>query len=359
VNETIQTYDRIAGAFAERNFDVRLHGAHEEFARAIVGNAPANRFRILDAGCGPGRDSKWFRERGFQTIGVDLSAGMLAEARRRVPDVDFRQADLRSLDLPDGYFDGIWCSAALLHLPRPDVLPVLRSFNRLLGHGYLWLAVKGGQGEAILDGDYGPNTPRAFTYFSRFELELYLERAGFDVYHVVDGQRTDARGHPWLEVLSQTKLDSPLVGAAAVIFDASGRVLLSERADGRGWNLPSGFVDASESPDEAIVREVREETGLEVEVVCFLGVGTSPRAKRAVGPAVHGNIVSHAFLCRAIGGELTYTTEALRHGWFASDALPAPMAARRHVDLIASAIAAREGRLVWPVVKRYGPPSSR
>jgi 8-oxo-dGTP diphosphatase len=354
VNETIQTYDRIAAAFAERNFGASLDGAHEDFARAIVGNAPTQRFRILDAGCGPGRDSKWFHERGFQTIGVDLSAGMLAEARRRAPDVDFRQADLRSLDFPDGYFDGIWCSASLLHVKRSDVPLVLKSFNRLLGHGYLWLAVKAGQGEAIVDGDYGPNTPRAFTYFSRFELELYLERAGFDVYRVVEGQRTDARGHPWLEVLAQTKLDSPLVGAAAIIFDQSGRVLLSERADGRGWNLPSGIVDASESPDEAIVREVKEETGLDVEVARFIGVGTSPRAYRGVGPAVHSNIVSHAFLCRVVGGELILTTEALQHGWFAPDMLPSPMASRRHFDLIQSAIALREGRLVWPDVKRYG-----
>jgi ADP-ribose pyrophosphatase YjhB (NUDIX family) len=359
VNETIQTYDRIASAFADRNFNLPLDAEREEFACAVIGNAPASRFRVLDAGCGPGRDSKWFHARGFQTVGVDLAAGMLAEARRRAPGVDFRQADLRSLDFPDGYFDGIWCSASLLHLPRSDVLPVLRSFNRLLGHGYLRVSVKEGVGEEVVDSDYGPNSPRFFTYFSRFELELYLERAGFEVHAVSEAPHIGARGHRWLAVLAQTKLDSPLVGAAAVIFDASGKVLLSERADGRGWNLPSGIVDAEESPDEAVVREVKEETGLDVEVIRFLGVGTSSRVNRGVGPVVRGNIVSHAYLCRIVGGELTLTTEALQHGWFAPDELPSPMAARRHVDLIDTAIALREGRLTWPVLKRYGGNATR
>jgi SAM-dependent methyltransferase len=334
VSDTIRTYDRIAPAYAERNFNLAFDVEREEFARAIIGNAPAERFRILDAGCGPGRDSKWFHERGFQVIGVDLSQGMLAEARRRVPAVDFRQADLRGLDFPDGYFDGIWCCASLLHLPRADVPAVLASFNRLLGHGFLRLSVKAGQGEEVVDGAYGPDTPREITYFSRCELELLLERSGFDVHRVTEDEPTPMSPHPWLAVVAQTQLNSPLVGAV--------------------WNLPSGIVDADESPEEAVVRETKEETGLYVEVIRFIGVGTSSRVYRGFGPAVQGNIVSHAYLCRVVGGELTLTTEALQHGWFKPDALPSPMAARRHVDLVETAVAMRRGRVPWPIARRYG-----
>jgi ADP-ribose pyrophosphatase YjhB (NUDIX family) len=354
VSDTIRTYDRIAPAYAERNFNLAFDVEREELARAITGIAPVERFRILDAGCGPGRDSKWFHERGFQVIGVDLSQGMLAEARRRVPAVDFRQADLRGLDFPDGYFDAIWCYASLLHLPRADVPAVLANFNRLLGHGFLRLSVKAGQGEEVVDGVYGPDTPRKFTYFSRCELELLLERSGFDVHRVTEDEPTPLSPHPWLAVVAQTKLNSPLVGAVAVIFDGDGRVLLSERADGRGWNLPSGIVDADESPEEAVVRETKEETGLDVEVIRFISVGTSSRVYRGFGPAVRGNIVSHAYLCRVVGGELTLTTEALQHGWFKTDALPSPMAARRHVDLVETAVAMRHGGVPWPIARRYG-----
>ncbi len=54
------------------------------------------------------------------------------------------------------------------------------------------------------------------------------------------------------------------IGAIAIIFDAQGRVLLCHRRDLDVWNLPGGWVESRELPTEAVVREVREETGLEV-----------------------------------------------------------------------------------------------
>ncbi len=357
LDPTIATYDRIAARFAAQHFadasDVLVE-ARAAFARAIVGQAPPERFRILDAGCGPGRDAQWFRERGFQTIGVDLSAGMLAEARRRVPGVDFRQADLRHLDFPDGYFDGIWCAAALLHLSRADVPSVLASFHRLLGHGFLWLSLKAGEGEVITSAPYGAENPRRFTYFSRTEIELLLERAGFDVHRVDEEARSPGPSHPWLSILAQTKLRTPLLATIAILFDEAGRVLLSERADGLGWNPPAGFVEAEESPEEAVVRETKEETGLDVVVERLIWIATSPRIRRGPGPPVSGNLITHGFLCRVVGGSLVPTTEALQHGWFPIEALPAPLSSRRHADLIQVAVEAKKGNLAWPEVRRYG-----
>lgn len=345
---TIATYDRIAVEFARRNFDLTNGRYLDAFARAVTGNAPAERFRILDAGCGPGRDSKWFRERGFQVIGVDLSAGMLAEARRRVPEVEFRQADLRYLDFPDGHFDGVWCCASLLHLPRHDVPAVLASFRRLLDHGYLFIAVKAGQGEEIEERTYGPGSPRHFTYFTRHELELYVERAGFEVRELWEGEPTPTARHGWLNLLAQTALRQPLLGAVAVVFDDKGRVLLSERADGRGWNLPAGFVDALEGPDETVVRETREETGLDVEVERLVGIYTRPYRYKGTD----WRLITHAFLCRATGGALAPTKEALQHGWFSPDGLPSPMSSRHHVAILNDAVQGRCGQLTLPVMRR-------
>jgi SAM-dependent methyltransferase len=348
---TIATYDRVAGEFAARNFGITdLDGRCEAFARAIAGKVPAERFRILDAGCGPGRDSKWFHERGFQVIGVDLSAGMLAEARRRVPDVEFRQADLRQLDFPDGSFDGIWCCASLLHLPRADVPWVLASFRRLLDHGYLYLAVKAGHGDEVEERVYGPGNSRHFTYFNRHELELYLERAGFEVRQVWEGEPTPTARHGWLSILAQTDLRTPLLGATAIIFDDDGRVLVSERADGLGWNFPSGYVGADEAPDEAVVRETREETGIAVEPVRLVGVYTVSRRFKGVDRSV----ISHAFLCRPVGGSLTPTTESLQHGWFAPGALPTPMSSRHQATILQDALDMRAGALTVPALRRIG-----
>ena len=352
---TIATYDQVAARYAERNGDYSaLYPDLETFAKRIVGVAPAGNFRILDAGCGPGQAAAWFQARGFQTYGVDLSAGMLAKARRRVPGATFQKDDLRALDFPDGFFDGIWCSAALLHVPRKDVPGVLASFNRLLGHGYLWLTVKEGDGEEVTEAPYGPGTPRRFTYFRQSELELAVERADFEVHAVNAKPATDDQPHPWISILAQTKLKTPLIAAIAVIFDERGRVLLSERADGHGWNLPAGFIDASESPEDAVVRETHEETGLEVAVERFIGYATSKRFPRGFGPTIEGNLITFSFLCRVVGGTLQPTNEALQHGWFPPSELPTPMASRRHVDILNAAGEVVRGERETPVIWRYG-----
>jgi hypothetical protein len=67
---------------------------------------------------------------------------------------------------------------------------------------------------------------------------------------------------------------TPKVGAGAAIFNAAGEILLMERADGSGWCLPCGWIEPNEKPIEALVREVREETGLEVRVGPLVGVFT-------------------------------------------------------------------------------------
>ncbi len=348
-NLTIATYNRIARRWTERNIDrAPQDERYAAFASAVAGHAPTGRFRILDAGCGPGLDSRWFHERGFRVVGADLSAGMLAEARRRAPGVDFVQGDLRRLGFSAASFDGIWCNASLLHLPRVDVPGVLASFRRFVDHGFLYLSVKLGEGDEVEEAAYGAGNPRFFTYFSRPEIELYLERAGFEVQRTWDATVTPERTHPFVAFLAQTQLETPLLGANAVIFDSTGRVLLSERADGRGWNLPAGFVSANEAPEEAIIRELREETGLEVQVDRLLGVYSRNRRYRGH----ERGLVTTTFLCRVIGGTLTPTKEALRHGWFDPVVLPVPMASAHHVAILRDAIAVRAGALAPPVLRR-------
>jgi ADP-ribose pyrophosphatase YjhB (NUDIX family) len=180
-------------------------------------------------------------------------------------------------------------------------------------------------------------------------LELHVERAGFEVRGVIQGEVAETNAHPWLSVLAQTALRTPLLGATAIIFDDGGRVLLSERADGRGWNLPCGYSDADEAPDETAVRETREETGLEVEVAALVGVYSWPRTYRGT----RSRIVTHAYLCRVVGGQLILTNEALAHGWFAPDSLPEPMSSRRHVEMLQDAIAMRGRQASEPYRRSY------
>lgn len=81
-------------------------------------------------------------------------------------------------------------------------------------------------------------------------------------------------------------------------------LLLSERMDGKGWNLPGGRVEESESDQVALVREVREETGLNVKVL------------HQVGPDhVFNDDTAVAYACKIVGGQLAVTAEAKNHAW--------------------------------------------
>ena len=105
----------------------------------------------------------------------------------------------------------------------------------------------------------------------------------------------------------ETGYITPKVGADAAIFNEKGEILLMERVDGTGWCLPCGWVEANEKPVDTVVREVREETGLDVEVKQFVGVFTRKASVRN-GPHT---MIAVVHLCEIVGGELTLSPEGL------------------------------------------------
>jgi 8-oxo-dGTP diphosphatase len=101
------------------------------------------------------------------------------------------------------------------------------------------------------------------------------------------------------------------IGVYAIIL-GEGTVLLAHRRDIDWWNLPGGGMEIGETVEEAMCREVREETGLEVEVERLVGVYSKPQKQEVV----------LTFRCRIIGGELTSTEESRECRFFTPDALP-------------------------------------
>jgi ADP-ribose pyrophosphatase YjhB (NUDIX family) len=133
-------------------------------------------------------------------------------------------------------------------------------------------------------------------------------------------------------------------GVSAVILTAAG-VLLQRRDDNGLWGLPGGAVEPGESVRAAVVREVREETCLEVEPIRLIGVYSAPEHHQIVtypdGNVIH--YVSSAFECRIVGGALACGPESLALEWFSPDALPAdllPMSRIRIRDALARQLGA-------------------
>lgn len=111
--------------------------------------------------------------------------------------------------------------------------------------------------------------------------------------------------------------------ASAVIFDRRGRVLLQQRSDGGQWGLPGGKVEIGESVSDAVVREVREETGLRVSVRRLVGVYSSPALQVVRYPTGRvWHFVSICFECIVRGGRLTTCAETTALDWFPTGRLP-------------------------------------
>ncbi|WP_203672172.1 NUDIX domain-containing protein [Catellatospora methionotrophica] len=109
--------------------------------------------------------------------------------------------------------------------------------------------------------------------------------------------------------------DAPLAtrvvpGGVAVIADEHGRVLLQRRADSGNWSLPGGTMEIGETLEQCVVREVREETGLDIEITGLVGVYTDPGHVIAYGDGEVRQQFSLVYRARVTGGLLTISDES-------------------------------------------------
>jgi len=192
------TYDDIAGAYADRWFGLRLPEAMVRLTGRL-----ARGERVLDAGCGPGRDVAWLSALGFDAIGVDLSAGMLREGLTRGVTAPLIQADMGHLPFKDSSFQGVWACASLLHIARTDALYVLQEFERVVHPGYLYAMVKEGEDQAWVQGAWGER--RFYVYWRPGEIQALIRQAGFEVLGCWVGDDRAGRPHPWIGVLGRSE----------------------------------------------------------------------------------------------------------------------------------------------------------
>ena len=115
---------------------------------------------------------------------------------------------------------------------------------------------------------------------------------------------------------------TPKAAVGVVVGNERGEILLIQRANSGVWLYPTGWCDVGYSPAEVAVKEVEEETGIEVEPVRIIAVLDGMRMGMT-----HVPLYTIVFHCRPIGGELNrHPLETLDVGWFGRDSLPQPLA---------------------------------
>ena len=144
-DETIRSYDRGARDFA-------AEWEEEQSAPDDLRAAVEAHFRpgpTVDVGCGSGRDAAWLASAGYDTLGIDASAGLIAEARRRHPGVRFETDTLPDLvTLKDGSFTNVLCETVIMHLDAEDAAASVRRLRALLAPGgMLYLSWRVTEGE--------------------------------------------------------------------------------------------------------------------------------------------------------------------------------------------------------------------
>jgi SAM-dependent methyltransferase len=202
---TISAYNQHAAKFVQ-HFEKKLDTTElDEFLSLVPAGG-----HILDAGCGSARDAAYFISKGYEALGIDLSEGLLAEAKRLHPEVPTRLMSLTDISLPDASFDGIWCKAALLHLDRSEIPNVLRAFHRILKQdGHLYIQTKAGEGEGTQPVPFDETMTRYFTFFTLPEMQELVEQSGFDVlkgYEFNGNQRNMiSRDQNWVVIFAKKK----------------------------------------------------------------------------------------------------------------------------------------------------------
>jgi SAM-dependent methyltransferase len=190
---TLGHYDRHAESFWQATRDHDVSQNRDAFLQSLQGTAP---FRILDFGCGPGRDLKMFRDLGHEAIGLE-GAERFVELARAYSGCEVWLQDFLQLKLPSEFFDGIFANASLFHVPSQELPRVLKE---------LWTALKP---EGVLfssnprgDNQEGWNGERYGCYYDWPRWQQLVTAAGFvEITHYYRPPGLPREEQPWLASL--------------------------------------------------------------------------------------------------------------------------------------------------------------
>lgn len=167
---------------------------------------------------------------------------------------------------------------------------------------------------------------------SPYDLKQYQR-----LLELASGQYAEISGLDKPEIIKRFSAElgyvTPKVGVQGILFNEEGKLLLERRADDGLYGLPGGWVDAGESPEMTVVRELMEEAGLQVEVDELIGFYT-----RLPGEWAQPHTTLHiSYFCRFIGGTVTISHESLEVGFF--DPASITNWHKDHEKMVADAIA--------------------
>lgn len=173
---TIAEYQKTAELFREGTWN---HDVSQNI-NALIAELPRNPGKILDIGCGPGRDLITFKQLGHTAIGLDATPAFV-EMAKQLSGCEVWQQSFLNLNLPLETFDGIFANASLIHVPRVKMVKVLQDLHQsLVSQGAIVMSMCRGEGEGYIPRPTGDRYTAGWEYKT---LAPCLEKAGFEMIH--------------------------------------------------------------------------------------------------------------------------------------------------------------------------------
>lgn len=175
-------------------FDADMTFCRNQFLKCLNSQS-----RILDAGCGSGRDSKAFFDLGYEVIAMDASR-KICEVAEKVLGQKVLCQSFEELDM-ENMLDGIWACASLLHVQKERISDVLHRLKRALRDGgVLYASFKYGNGEVVRQGRY-------FHNYDELTLKELMQDAGFEILElfVTEDVREGRSEEKWVNVIGRER----------------------------------------------------------------------------------------------------------------------------------------------------------
>ncbi len=159
--------------------------------------------RLLDLGCGGGKDAGDLDRRGYRVVGVDRTSALLSAGRCRYPSLPLIRADLRDLPFQARSFDGLWAAASLMHLPKPEARRIFADLCKLVRPGGFFAATVtyGVKSRLVTDG-WVPG--RYFARWKKEELARALRGAGWKILELNVVTNRERKGR-WVNVIARRR----------------------------------------------------------------------------------------------------------------------------------------------------------
>ena len=196
--QTLALFDKFAEQYADLTFQNILQYELNNFISLLPKNA-----RILDVGCGSGKDVQYFMDYGFQAVGIDASENMIKEAKKKVADGDFKIMNLLSLDFPKESFDAAWVLDTVSFIDKADMPKFLSSlYDVLKNSAVIFISARQGVGETEIEYEKLGNSKINIAFFYQEEMEELLGKNGFEILNLFT---QDGEEFTWINVYARKK----------------------------------------------------------------------------------------------------------------------------------------------------------